>query len=376
MIETRPKLGDYTLGRKLGKGQYSTVREGLKEGKVYAAKYMKQDKDAALNQAHLDLVINEAKIMSQLEHPNLVKLYDFNDKGVLAKPAGKATPVLYLVFDLITGGELFDYVAVSGRFSDKMARYFFKQLIEALEYMHSKGFAHRDIKAENILLDENYGLKLADFGFSTPMAGKDGSGKLHTYKGTLGYMAPEIHMSQPYTGEKVDIFALGVLLFIMVGQHPPFRKALASDQYYKMLCQANETYWAKMSAGKPPGTFSPHLKSLLNSLLAFNPTLRPSIAEIKTHPWYNGPVLTPEELAAEFSKRRGKVELEWKSKAAEEFAKKQAKKAEEKKKKGSLGTPMGGFGAHPTTRAFEVEGKTASAAAKRFLSEYKVRNIQ
>ena len=347
MLDCHAKLGDYLLTRKLGTGQYSKVREAFKEAdpKKYAAKYMIKTPDLALNKTFLDLVHTEATTMSQLLHPNVVRLYEYNDKGVMIKKSGKERPVIYLVFDLITGGELFDYVAVSGRFSDKLARHYFRQLIDALEFVHGKGFAHRDIKAENVLLGDNYELKLADFGFSAPRTGKDGSGKHTTYKGTLGYMAPEIHAGQAYVGEKVDLFAVGVLLFIMVAQHPPFRKAVAQDGFYKMFCQQNEMFWAKVGNGKPPGTFSPTLKALLNSLLAFNSALRPSIAEIKSHPWYNGPLMTPEEIKTEFAARRAKVELEWKAKAAEALAKKKPK--------------AGGFCPHPVTKSSKSEQETA-----------------
>lgn len=362
MSEFHGKIGEYWLGNKLGSGQYSKVREGVREGQKFAAKYMPATADIALNKTYLELVFNEAKIMSQLNHPNMVRLYEYSDKGLLEKASGKKVPVLYLILDLVTGGELFDYVAVSGRFSDKMARHYFHQLIDALEFMHSKGFAHRDIKAENMLLDSSFNLKLADFGFSAPTAGRDGSGKLFTFKGTLGYMAPEIHAGHAYSGEKVDLFATGVLLFIMVAQHPPFRKAVATDGFYKMFCQQNELFWSKVSASKPPGTFSPHFKALLNSLLAYNPSLRPSIAEIKSHPWYNGPMPTPAELATEFATRKAKVEVEWKAKAAEALAKKKAKAG------------MAGFAPHAVkgTKAVMHEEDTVEEAAKKLMPDYKV----
>ncbi len=365
MLEYQAKLGNYLLGRKLGSGQYSKVREGLREGHKFAAKYMPASADLATNRTYLDLVMNEAKIMSQLDHPNMVRLYEFSSKGLLEKANGKKTPVLYLILDLVTGGELFDYVAVSGRFSDKMARHFFHQLIDALEFMHAKGFAHRDIKAENMLLDANFNLKLADFGFSAPTAGRDGSGKLVTYKGTLGYMAPEIHTGQAYIGEKVDLFAAGVLLFIMVAQHPPFRKAVATDGFYRMFCQQNELFWTKVAANKPPGTFSPHLRALLNSLLAFSPALRPSVAEIKSHPWYNGPLPVPAEIAAEFASRKARVEVEWRAKAADALAKKKATKAK-------VGVP--GFAPHAVkgTKASMSVDDTMKETVKRVMPEYKV----
>jgi len=369
MKEYQAKLGDYELGRKLGNGQFSKVRVGAKEGNKYAVKYMLKSNDLYKNKTCLELVFNEAKIMLQLDHPNIVKLYEFSDKGLLLKSSGKEAPVLYLIFELITGGEIFDYIAVGGRFSDPLARFYFKQLLSALEHLYSKGYAHRDIKAENILLDGNSNLKLADFGFATLMQGKDGSGKLHSQKGTLGYMAPEMHMGQTYSGEKVDLFAVGVLLFTMIAQHPPFRKAAAQDAFYKLFCQQNELFWTKMGAGKPAGLFSASFKALINAMLTFNPELRPTLAEIKKHPWFNETTLTLPEVQADFANRRVKVELEWKEKAKEAAAKKKFKKDQETKKKATIG----GYAPHLVgTKGGMLAALTAGATVKRLLNEYKV----
>jgi serine/threonine protein kinase len=326
-------------------------------------KYLKKTRDNALSKTCLDLVVNEVKVMSNLEHPNIVKLHEYSDKGNITKANGKKVPVLYLVLDLITGGELFDYVAIGGRFSERIARHYFKQLITALEFIHNKGYAHRDIKAENILLDTNFNLKLADFGFSAPLIGKDGSRLLKTYKGTEGYMAPEILAHQSYSGEKVDLFAVGVLLFIMIAQHPPFHKASATDGLYKMFHNQNETYWKKVAVGKPQGTFSEDLKRLINSLLAFNPKDRPTIAEIKSFMWFNEEDVTAEELREEFAKRRAKVEVNWKAKAMEEIAKKEVAK----KSKAAIG----GFVAHGIpTKAVVSSSEGKKAAVEKILPLY------
>lgn len=359
-METKSRLGEYVLGQKLGSGQYSKVKEGIKANKKYAVKYMSKVNNPFLSKTCLDLIATEVRTMSMLDHPNLVKLYEYSEKGVIEKANGKNIPVLYLILELITGGELFDYIAVSGSFTDKVARHYFRQLIEALEFMHSKGFAHRDIKAENILLDSNHNLKLADFGFSTPLVGKDGSGILRTAKGTEGYMAPEILAQEPYSGEKADLFATGVLLFIMIAQHPPFRKASHRDSFYKLFCQHNDLFWNKMAHGKPVNIFPPELRELINGLLASDATKRPSIDEIKKSKWYNDPIATLEEVNKEFALRRAKVEEDWKMKAQEALKKKQEKGV--------------GFGLVPynAVRSMNPEESTLAHAAKKILPLYKV----
>lgn len=98
------------------------------------------------------------------------------------------------MLELAAGGELFDFIAMSGAFDEPTARYYFRQFMEGLAFCHEKGIAHRDLKPENLLLDSQFVLKIADFGFAAPVAGKDGQGYLFTKLGTQNYMAPEIHL--------------------------------------------------------------------------------------------------------------------------------------------------------------------------------------
>ncbi len=328
------KLGEYLLGSKLGSGQFSKVRVGTKGTKLYAVKYMRVVSESGIQKTCLDLLLNEAKVMSKLEHPHLVRLYDYGEKGILEKPDGKQLAVLYLVLELVTGGELFDYIAASGRFSEGLARYYYRQLIGSLEFMHAQGFAHRDIKAQNLLLDDACDLKLADFGFAAPLAGRDGSGKLHTAKGTEGYTAPEIYAGKPYFGEKTDVFATGVVLYMMAAGCAPFSRTSSTDPLYRLFCLKNADFWSK---AEKKGTFSAEFKAFLNSLLAFNPAIRPTLAELKRNPWFNGPVPTQAEVKAEIETRKKRVETRWKLRAAEEVAKREDKKSETGKKKATMG---------------------------------------
>ena len=148
-----------------------------------------------------------------------------------------------MALELITGGELFDYVALAP-FSPEMCRYFFRQTLQALHHIHSHGTAHRDLKPENILLDDQFNVKIADFGFAAPVEGRDGGGKLHTVLGTANYMAPEILAHKPYSGHVVDLFALGIILFILYAGHPPFASAEPTNSHYKLLVKNRaDLFW-------------------------------------------------------------------------------------------------------------------------------------
>lgn len=126
--------------------------------------------------------------MGRVNHPNIVNMIEYGE-GEQHDETFK-----YILLELANGGSLFDYVAEAGRFEEKYARHFFKQLLEGVAYLHSSGITHRDLKSDNLLLDDDFNLKIADFGFAAPIKGHDGSGILKEKLGTPGYMAPELHL--------------------------------------------------------------------------------------------------------------------------------------------------------------------------------------
>lgn len=186
------------------------------------------------------------------------------------KKENKEKEVSFIVLELALGGELFDFVANSGRFEEPLARYYFKQFMEGLDYCHQRGLAHRDLKPENVLLDNQFTLKIADFGFAAPIEGKDGSGNLMTKLGTLNYMAPEIHLKQPYQGKSVDLFAAAIILFIMVAQHPPFTTAQPQDPFYRCIAASRaDVFWKTHCKSKQGGEsfFSEEFKDIVQAML-------------------------------------------------------------------------------------------------------------
>lgn len=151
------------------------------------------------------------------------------------KKNGTTKRVAYIVQEMIHSGELFDYIANSGAFPVHVCKFYFKQLLQGIFHMYSKGFSHRDLKPENILLDADYNIKIVDFGFACKITGRDGSGFNKSKVGTPGYMAPEVLARKPYQGHVADIFSLGVILFAMYAGHPPFETASPKDSYYQFI---------------------------------------------------------------------------------------------------------------------------------------------
>ena len=150
------KLGNYILLRTLGSGANSKVKLAQSSppgnDSYYAIKVMKKA-DTEEDKRILALVETEVQTMSKLKHGNIVNLIEYNKEGVLEKEDGRTKTVFYIVLELASGGELFDFVAQTGAFKENVARYYFKQLIEGLDYVHKKGITHRDLKPENLLFD-------------------------------------------------------------------------------------------------------------------------------------------------------------------------------------------------------------------------------
>jgi len=215
------------------------------------------------------LVITEVAAMKELKHEHVVEQIEVGEAKYI-KENGTEKDVSYIVLELAQGGELFDFIANSGPFSEKVARFYFKQFLDGLDFCHQKGIAHRDLKPENLLLDGNFKLKIADFGFAAPVEGKDGSGNLTTKLGTLNYMAPEIHTKQPYQGRSVDLFASAIILFIMVSGHPPFTNAEPNDPFYRCIAASRaDIFWRTHCKSKQNGDkfFSEDFKELVQSIL-------------------------------------------------------------------------------------------------------------
>ena len=240
----------------------------------------------------------EVQSTMNLEHKHIVKYHKFEEKTQWVKPNGEVVPVAYIAQEPVLGGELFDYVANSGSFSEPICRYYFKQLLQALTYLHMKGFSHRDLKFENILIDANYDLKIVDFGFCCPLKGRDGSGYNRSYVGTPAYMAPEIIRRNFYKGEDVDLFAAAVIIFTMMSGSPPFMKwAEKNDDFYKLICEnKSKTFWRAHEQFKEKNFFSADFKDLITCMLQENPILRLSTLDVIGSPWMQGPIATREEV--------------------------------------------------------------------------------
>ena len=152
------------------------------------------------------------------------------------------------------------------------------------------------------MIDANFNLKLADWGFSIPLVGQSGNGKLHSYKGTLGYMPPEQHAKKAYSGKAADLFAIAVVVFMMITQCQPFEEARVTDKYYRLIAGNKPSFYWKIFEKVTP--ISEDLKDLLTGMFQLDPSARYTLDEILAHPWMQGPTPTHEQIQKEFVIRK------------------------------------------------------------------------
>ena len=286
------------------------------EGKKYAMKIMKSDSKKSKENEE-SVFLNEVRVMKELSHPNILKLVDYKSKAEAKRADGSKLKLKYMTLELAEGGELFDYIAETGRFSEDQARYFFKQIISALEYLHGQGYKHRDIKPENVLLDKEFNIKIADFGFVTSEEVS------HSRKGTYGYMAPEVLAGDSYRGEEADLFAAAVILFILVTQHPPFIRAEEGDRFYKAIAAGKWSQFWDVHSDLP---LSKSFIDFFSRMVNLDPQDRLTLEEIKSHKWFKGPVPTKSDILADFSKRQKVLKKKLKGKENKSPEKQKANK--------------------------------------------------
>ncbi|XP_023376632.1 calcium/calmodulin-dependent protein kinase type II subunit delta [Pteropus vampyrus] len=259
---------EYQLFEELGKGAFSVVRRCMKipTGQEYAAKIINTKKLSARDHQKLE---REARICRLLKHPNIVRLHDsISEEGFH-----------YLVFDLVTGGELFEDIVAREYYSEADASHCIQQILESVNHCHLNGIVHRDLKPENLLLaskSKGAAVKLADFGLAIEVQGDQQA--WFGFAGTPGYLSPEVLRKDPY-GKPVDMWACGVILYILLVGYPPFWDEDQHRLYQQIKAGAYDFPSPEWD------TVTPEAKDLINKMLTINPAKRITASEALKHPW-------------------------------------------------------------------------------------------
>ena len=280
---------DFTFGRILGEGSYSTVylatdRQTLKE---YAIKVL--EKKHIIKEKKIKYVNIEKNTLNRLtEHPGIVRLYyTFQDETCL-----------YYALDFCSGGELLGALKRTGTFDVECTRFYGAQILDAIEYMHSRGVLHRDLKPENVLLDDHMHIKITDFGTAKMLpdprgprpqdgrdrgipegtqAGKDDDNRAPSFVGTAEYVSPEL-LTNKNSCKASDLWAFGCIIYQLLAGRPPFKAASEYLTFQKIVGLDYEF---------PPG-FPPAARDLVERLLVLDPAHRLTIEHIKNHEFFDG----------------------------------------------------------------------------------------
>ena len=282
----------FKILKRLGNGSFSIVYlvENIENNERMALKTLNPKKPHPLSASEFE---NEMNVLLNLNHENIIKILDPNIFEGEITQAQKIKKVIYIITEFCEHGEITTYI--KNGFPIKIARFFFCQLINAVEAIHKSNIAHRDIKSPNILLDKNLNLKLADFGLASEMKNSLGENILFkTIKGTKCCMAPEMFSGIPFLGDKNDIFACGVVLFnFLTGRYPYIKLATESDPIYKLLKRKDYSkFWNMNKCINLPED----AKKLIEGMLCEKPGERFSIEEIKKSDFFNGEIASVDEV--------------------------------------------------------------------------------
>jgi len=269
IVRNEPIEDYYEMGREIGRGGFSVVVEGIdkKSGKKYAIKCIKK---TMVEGDDIKLLRREIKIMKRVDHPNILKLFEvFEDDDEF-----------FLVMELVAGKELFDKIVEKGQYSERDAANIVRQIVSAVDYLHSNGIAHRDLKPENLLSagdEAGEVIKIADFGFSKNF----GEEKLMTSCGSPGYVAPEVLTCESYD-KAVDMWSVGVIIYILLCGYPPFYADNAPTLFKKIMdvkYDFDDPSWDDVSE---------EAKNLIRHLLVKDPKERYTAKQCLDDSWVQG----------------------------------------------------------------------------------------
>ena len=263
-------IEDYSVGRQLGQGAYAIVRLGLHKPSNTKVAIKTYDKVRLQDPRRRRNVHREIQLMQQIHHTHCVRL----------REAINSPNHIHIIMEHVPGNSLRSYVKrkTLRKVDEPEARRLFEQVVQGIQYCHSLNIAHRDVKMENILLDENSNIKIIDFGFATCNAGKT-----KAFCGTPSYMAPEIVERMDHFAPPADIWAMGILLYALLTGTFPF-KGLSNKDLYRNISIGMFDFPEEMPA---------QAKNLIGKMLSVNPAHRPTCGEILTHGWMSGSTAPP-----------------------------------------------------------------------------------
>lgn len=269
------RVGFYDIERTIGKGNFAVVK--LAKHRITRNEVaIKIIDKSQLDSGNLEKVYREVEIMKRLDHPHIIRLYQVME----------TKNMLYIVSEYASQGEIFDYIARYGKMSERGARQKFWQILSAVEYCHKRGIVHRDLKAENLLMDSNMRIKIADFGFSNFFHPDE---LLATWCGSPPYAAPEVFEGKRYVGPEIDVWSLGVVLYVLVCGALPFDGSTLQSLRDRVLS----------GRFRIPFFMSSDCESLIRKMLVLDPHRRYTIEQIKHHRWMLIEVMDPISLACD-----------------------------------------------------------------------------
>ncbi|CAI9730550.1 calmodulin-dependent kinase type 1-like [Octopus vulgaris] len=285
----------YEFKETLGTGAFSEVvlaEDKLEKGKFVAVKCI----DRHGLRGKEESLENEIQVLRRLKHPNIVQLLDvFEDKQRV-----------FLVMELVTGGELFDRIVEKGSYTERDASALIKQVLEGVDYMHERGVVHRDLKPENLLYysaADDSKIMISDFGLSKT----EESGIMATACGTPGYVAPEVLAQQPY-GKEVDCWSIGVIAYILLCGYPPFYDEHDAELFRQILraeYEFDSPYWDEISKSAT---------DFIKNLMCKDATMRYTCKQALAHPWISGNTALDKNIHASVSAQMKKnfAKIKWK----------------------------------------------------------------